>query len=123
MSIKYRVISSKRGLLAGVKSIGYWNIEAQNEDEKGAQIDLLIEYDNNVYDIIECKYYNDEFVINKEYALNMINKINMFIKYGLRKKKYSIHTGMITTYGTKVNQYSQRVGITQNISLLDLLGE
>jgi len=112
-----------RGLRAAFKNIGYWSYIADENilDDKGAQIDIVIEYDNNVYDIIECKYYNDEFLIDKSYANNLLNKKNKFIQYGIKNKRYDLKMVMLTTYGTKVNQYYNQVNISQNVMIDDLL--
>lgn len=110
-----------RGLSSGVKSIGYWDYTTQSEDESGAQIDILIEYIGNTYDIVECKYYNDEFIIDKAYAKNIQNKKEMFIKYGIKNKKFDLKVVMLTTYGTKINQYYNQVPIAKDVKLGDLV--
>ena len=53
---------------------------------KGAQIDMVIEYENNIYDIVECKYYNDEFTITKEYADNLRHKVTKFKEHAIKQK-------------------------------------
>jgi len=114
----------QRGLRAAVKSISYWNyIGTGDEDDKGAQIDLLVEYQGNMYDIIECKYYNSEFVIDAEYEKNLKNKKEKFITHGLKAKKYDIKTIMLTTYGTKINRYYNSVPIAKDITLDQVIGE
>lgn len=110
-----------RGLSAAVKSIGYWNYNAQNEDESGAQIDIIIEYIGNTYDIVECKYYNDEFTIDKSYAKNLQNKKEKFIEYGIKNKKFDLKVVMLTTYGTKINQYYNQIPIAKDIKLGNLI--
>lgn len=113
----------QRGLRAAVKSISYWNyIGTGDEDDKGAQIDLLVEYQGNMYDIIECKYYNSEFVIDAEYEKNLKNKKEKFITHGLKAKKYDIKTIMLTTYGTKINRYYNSVPIAKDITLDEVIG-
>jgi len=110
-----------RGLSAAVKSIGYWDYTAQSEDDTGAQIDILIEYIGNTYDIVECKYYNDEFSIDKSYAKNLQNKKEKFIAHGIKNKKFDLKVVMLTTYGTKVNQYYNQVPIAKSIDLSGLI--
>ncbi|MFA9372700.1 MAG: ATP-binding protein [Poseidonibacter sp.] len=102
------------------KSHSYWNFVSSNENEKGAQIDILVEYQNNVYDIVECKFYNDEFVISKDYKDNLQNKLSMFKKYGL-KGKYEIKLIMLTTYGCKHNSHYNSLNIADDITIDDLL--
>lgn len=110
-----------RGLSAAVKSIGYWNYSAQSEDESGAQIDILIEYIGNTYDIVECKYYNDKFDIDKSYAKNLQNKKEKFITYGIKNKKYDLKVVMLTTYGTKTNPYYNQIPVAKDLKLEDLI--
>jgi len=114
----------QRGLSAALKSVGYWNYQVNSdiEDDKGAQIDILIEYTNNTYDIVECKYYNSEFSLDKEYANNLLNKKTKFIEHAITHKKYDLKIIMLTTYGTKVNQYYNQVNISQNVMLEDIMG-
>ncbi|MBD3840085.1 MAG: AAA family ATPase, partial [Epsilonproteobacteria bacterium] len=86
-----------RGLSSAVKSIGYWDCEADGIDDSGAQIDILIEYIGNTYDIVECKYYNDEFSIDKSYAKNIQNKKEKLIAHGIKNKKFDLKVVMFTT--------------------------
>ena len=89
--------------------------------EKGAQIDILIEYIGNTYDIVECKYYNDEFIIDKDYASNLQNKKEKFITHAIKNKKYDLKMIMLSTYGTKINQYYNQIPIAKDIKLEDLM--
>jgi hypothetical protein len=110
-----------RGLSAAVKSIDYWDHAPQNEEDAGAQIDILIEYIGNTYDIVECKYYNDVFSIDKAYAQNLQNKKEKLIAHGIKNKKFDLKVVMLTTYGTKINQYYNQVPIAKDIKLVDLV--
>ncbi len=95
----------KEGLkITGVNSTqGSW-IEKSNDN--GAQIDLLIDRDDNVINLCEMKFYNTEFVLNKKYAHEMANKVNKFVESTGTKK--SIFVTFITTYGLIPNQYSRQ---------------
>jgi len=114
----------QRGLRAAVKSISYWNYVANSDDidDSGAQIDLLIEYQGNIYDIVECKYYNSEFIIDANYEKNLKNKKAKLVLYGIKQKKYDIKTIMLTTYGTKINRYYNSVPISKEIALDEIIG-
>jgi AAA+ ATPase superfamily predicted ATPase len=81
---------------------------------KGAQIDLLIDRNDGVINICECKFSNDEFVIDKALDENLRNKISTFRRE--TKTRKSCHLTMITTYGVKQNRYS---GIMQSQVTLD----
>jgi len=110
-----------RGLSSALKSIGYWDYKADGVDESGVQIDIVIEYIGNTYDIVECKYYNDEFTIDKSYAKNIQNKKEKFVSKAIKNKKFDLKVVMLTTYGTKINQYYNQIPIAKDIKLGDLV--
>jgi uncharacterized protein len=114
----YLEVRGTRGVFKGVYC---WNYIAKSDDETGAQIDLVVEYTNNLYDLVECKYSNDEFVIDKEYSAKLLNKKNMFAKYGVGKKRHDIKMVMLTTFGTKKNQYYHSANISNDITLAELI--
>ena len=69
----------------------------------GAQIDLLIDRNDNVINICEMKYVKDEFAIDKKYAEALCNKREAFARE--TKTRKAIHLTMVTTYGMKQNDY------------------
>lgn len=73
----------------------------------GAQIDLLIERRDRVINLCEMKFSINEYVIDKNYDMNLRNKIETFRRMTNCKK--SLQTTMITTYGVKNNRYSNIV--------------
>jgi S-adenosylmethionine hydrolase len=98
----------------------HWQHIAKKKEEQGAQIDMVVNYGNIIFDIVECKYYNDEYVISKEYAKNLKNKLKMFREYGLgAKQKAELRLVFLTTYGVKMNTEAHGLNIT-NIVLDDL---
>jgi hypothetical protein len=101
------------------KNYGYWSFLGNDED-KGAQIDFIVEYENSVYDIVECNFYNREFTLSKEYKENLLHKMEMFKKYTL-KGKYDIKLIMLTSYGCEKNTYYNSLNITQDISLSNFI--
>ena len=115
---------SVRGLSATFKNASYWsyvNPIKSIEGDKGAQIDILIEYENDVYDIVECKYYDKQFVISSDYKRNLQNKKDMFIKHGIKKKKFDLKLIMLTTYGTAKNSSYNDLPIFKDITLDEFL--
>ena len=72
---------------------------AKDTDERGTQIDLLIDRADNCINLCEIKYTNDPFSIDKDYALNLQAKKSIFISKTNSKK--SIFLTLITTYGVK----------------------
>ena len=105
----------KAGLgISGVLSNIYsWRKEA-DENGSGAQIDLLIDRNDQVINICEMKYSLSEFSIDAEYERNLRNKKSTFIEATHTRK--AVHLTMVTTYGIRQNSHS---GIVQNVITLD----
>jgi hypothetical protein len=82
---------------------------------KGAQIDLLLDRRDNIINLCEMKFSKEEFVINKEYAGELDNKVTVFKKE--TKVKSTIFPTVITTYGVKKNSYY--TGRIQNEVVMD----
>ena len=94
-----------------------WHIDKRDlndPDLSGAQIDLLIDRRDRAINICEAKFYGSEFVIQKEYSMNLRNKIEAF-RSATGTKKTLVPT-MITTFGVKPNMYS---GLIQQQVVLD----
>ena len=105
----------KAGLgISGVLSNIYsWRKET-DENGSGAQIDLLIDRNDQVINICEMKYSLSEFSIDAEYERNLRNKKSAFIEATHTRK--AVHLTMVTTYGVRQNSHS---GIVQNVITLD----
>jgi hypothetical protein len=73
------------------------------DSKNGAQIDLLIERNDNVINLCEMKFAKEPFIIDKKYDETLRNKRAAF-KYESKTRK-SVHLTMITTYGIKHNEY------------------
>ena len=117
--IKEHIDQVKRAL--GIGSVltqqSSWFVEKRDiEDEalNGAQIDLLIDRRDKAINLCEAKFYGGEFTIDKDYALNLRNKITAF-KAATKTHKAIVPT-MMTTFGVKRNSYS---GIIQQEVVLD----
>ncbi len=85
----------------------------------GAQIDLLIERKDNIISLCEMKFYNKEFKVDKQYHLNLMNKIEQLASHS--KKKYTIIPTLITTFGLQKSDYFDDFGAV--ITLDDLFME
>ncbi len=79
-----------------------------------AQVDLVIDRDDDVVNLCEIKFYNDEFLLDATYLQRLRNKENQF-KASTKTKK-GIYTVMITTWGVKSNQYSQAI-VTNSLTM------
>lgn len=82
--------------------------------DKGAQIDLLIERNDQIINLCEMKYATEEFVIDKKYDLQLRNKAAAFRAESKTRK--AIHFTLITTYGMKQNEYA---GLIQREVVMD----
>jgi AAA+ ATPase superfamily predicted ATPase len=100
---------------------GTWRYSPQKKsNENGAQIDLLFDRDDGVVTICEIKYSDTQFVIDKKYASNLNNKINVYKKQSRTDKQ--IFIAMITANSLKSNMYSKDL-ISNQASLDDLIHE
>ena len=93
--------------ISGISSeVSLWRSNA-TEEHSGAQIDMLIDRRDRIIDILEMKFSQGEFTINKEYDEELRNKINVFREVtGTRK---AVQLVMVTTYGLTQNMYSSLV--------------
>ena len=82
----------------------YWSAK---DKRQGTQIDIVLERDDDVMNLIECKYHNKEFVITKQYANSLKNKAELFYEHS--NYRGSIQTVIVTIYGVKDNSYSQEL--------------
>jgi AAA+ ATPase superfamily predicted ATPase len=79
-----------------------------------AQVDLVIDRDDDVVNLCEIKFYNDEFSLDEAYLKKLRNKENQFRTS--TKTKKGIYTVMISTWGIKPNQYSKSI-ISNNLTM------
>jgi len=88
-------------------------------NEKGIQIDLLLERKDQVINLFEIKFYQEEFVMTKAYANTLKNKAAIF-KETTKTNKLLLWT-FISPYGLKHNQYS--LDLVYNVLDLEALFE
>ena len=100
-------IKKKLGILGVYSEVSSWNSQG-NADEKGAQIDLLIDRRDRVINICEIKHYIQQYEIKKEDDENLRNKIAVF--RNKTKTTKTLVLTMITTFGVKKNKYSNSFG-------------
>lgn len=88
-------------------------------DNKGTQIDLLIDRKDNAINLCEMKFSNDKYEIDKEYENKLINKREVFSKISGRRK--NIILTFITLNGLINNSHSHI--IQQSIVVNDWLDD
>ncbi|MFK7950480.1 MAG: ATP-binding protein [Saprospiraceae bacterium] len=81
-----------------------------NKEEKGSQIDLVIDRNDHIINLCEVKFYNVEFTITKDYAQKLRDKIRVFQE--TTKTKKQVQLVFITTFGLKHNKHS--LGLVSN---------
>ena len=89
--------------ISGISTIesGWWYIPKTGE-EKGAQIDLVIDREDRCINLCEIKFSDSEFVIDKSYSAKLQNKKLIFRSKTATTK--TLFTTMLTTYGVKKNE-------------------
>jgi uncharacterized protein len=119
-SICYKHISGiKKALgISADADVGNWYYSSQmNKKENGAQIDLLFDRSDDAITICEIKYTNQPFAIDKQYAKNLLNKVELFKKKTKTTKQVFI--AMISACGLKPTIYSEEL-ISHVVTLNDL---
>ncbi len=106
--------------IAGIYSLSSSFYHKGNEKEEGAQIDLLIDRKDGVINLFEIKFYNEDFVINKANADNLMQKRRVFKT--VTKTNKQLFFVLITTFGLKTNGHSMNL-IAQTLTLNDLFLE
>lgn len=108
-------IKSALGISGVITSQSNWIVPG-NEDEPGMQIDLLINRNDNVVNMCEMKFYNEDFAVSGEYYKKIASRVNKI--HEELPKKYAVHSTLITTYGLAYNEYS---GAFQQVITLENL--
>lgn len=108
-------------LKLGLENIGCkisnWRHRSNTTALKGAQIDLLFDRDDNAITLCEIKFNNTEYTINKEYALDLLERNNVFKQ--VTKTKKQLFTCFITKENIKPNLWSEEI-VDQTVSADDL---
>lgn len=97
-----------------ISSSSAWSKKGGDED--GAQIDLLIQRNDNVINMCEIKFTSDDFTVDKNYYRVLLSRPNQIRK--LVSPKISILSTLITTFGLKQNEYSS--AFTNVVTMDDL---
>jgi uncharacterized protein len=86
----------------------------KGQQDKGVQIDLLIDRKDQTINICEMKFYSDKYTIDKSYAADLQQKRRVFAEKTRTKK--SLFITMITSYGVTENAYSSQL-VQQSITM------
>ena len=96
-----------------------WTYRPKNKDEKGVQIDLLIDRDDNVINLCEMKFSESEFSISASYDAELRRKATVFESKTATRK--AVRTIMITSYGLAKNEWANN--IMNQVVMDDLFAE
>jgi hypothetical protein len=88
-------------------------------DEKGTQIDLLLDRADHCINVCEIKFSQAPFIITKKYASELQNKLQVF-RQNMKERKALLLT-MITTYGVAENEYKAQL-IDNEVTMEALFG-
>ncbi len=96
-------IKRRLGIAAVLNESSSWF--GKSADNRGAQIDLVIERRDRVINLCEIKFSINQFVIDKDYDMVLRNKIEAF-RHATKSENKTLHLTMITTFGVKRGMYS-----------------
>lgn len=109
-------IKAALGIEGIISNVCSWKSEAKEFDTKGAQIDLVIERNDNVIDLCEIKYTKERFSVTSEYNDVIQNKRARFIEE--YHTNQAIHLVLISANEVVHNSYYDEF---QNIIYADSL--
>lgn len=81
---------------------------------------MLFDQSNGVITVCEIKHSENSFIIDKDYAQNLKEKINIYQQHTRTQKQ--IFLAMITSGGLRASKYSDEL-VSQEVSLQDLFSQ
>lgn len=96
-----------------VTSESAWSQQGSDSLE-GSQIDMIISRGDNIVNLCEIKFYNDDYVVDKDEERLLLRRIESLKTH--IKKTQTIHLTLITTFGLKRTQQS---GLFKQVLTLD----
>ena len=102
----------------GIISNEYSWIQKGKDNNKGTQIDFIIDRNDNCINILELKFHDAIFEITKNYAEQLQEKVSIFKQK--TKTKKNVFVTMLTSGGVKKNEYYLSI-ITNELKLDNLL--
>lgn len=106
-------IKKALGISGVYTEISSWK---SNSEEKNVQIDLVIDRRDQVINIFEIKYSQENYLITAKYSDELRQKIGVFKRE--TKTKKAVFLSMFTTYGLKFNENSGYVQNDLNMNCL-----
>ena len=101
--------------IGGVFATASSFLKKGTQTEKGTQIDLVLDRNDQIINLFEMKFYNQSFTISKDYAQNLQNKKWTFeAATGTRKHLFLT---LVTTFGITHNEHS--LGLIDQVLTMD----
>ena len=107
-------IRRKLGISGVITSVYGWRFVAGGEDEDGAQVDLVLERNDQVVNLCEMKHTAAPFEITDAYRQRLMIKREVFLKE--TGTTASIHLTMVSAHGLKPNANADDI---QSVVTLD----
>lgn len=111
-------IKKKLGISGITTKESHWQYFGSGGEDRGAEIDLVIDRADSCMNLCEMKFTKNTFAIDREYAVDLDNKREVFRRQ--TKTRKTLFTTLITTYGSKETNYLNNVTY---IELADLFVE
>lgn len=106
--------------ISAVYTTTFSYLQRATEEDKGLQVDMLMERADQIIHLFEIKFHNTEFVLSKDYAERLQACMQAFQR--LSKTRKQVFLTFITTFGLKANKYSISL-VNQSLTLDDLFLE
>jgi uncharacterized protein len=103
--------------ISGVYTQSSTFLQKGNAEEKGAQIDLVLDRNDQIINLFEIKFYNTEFTLSESDAKALRNQ--MWVFKAKTKTKKHLMIVLLTTFGMEHNKHS--LGLIENILTMDAL--
>ncbi len=97
-------IKQSLGISGIVTEEATWQYHAKTSTERGAQIDLLIDRTDNTINLCELKFSEYPFVIDKKYAAELEQKVQVFKQRTQTRK--AVFLTLVTASGLEQNSYA-----------------
>lgn len=73
-----------------------WAVRGDDE-KKGGQIDLIISRKDNIVNMCEMKFYNENYTVNKSYYAKLVHRQNLLTEQ--LPKRAKVNHVLVTTFG------------------------
>lgn len=101
-------LESALGISGLANEVGTWSyVPRAGSSEAGAQVDLLFDRPDGIINLCELKYADDEFVLTKSYAKELVTKAEIFKQRTKTKKEVGIT--LVTSHGLRPGLWNDEV--------------